>query len=68
MDPVDVDIADYDFLSDFGDPDDHLDLDHDRDDGDFSDAEIEYYLNSTNRLFGRQRPLHLILGGGLRAF
>ncbi|XP_024020401.1 reticulon-like protein B6 [Morus notabilis] len=69
MDLLDVDIADYDFLRDL---DDHDNLDHnDDDDDDFSDHGIEkFYVHNVtcgNRLFGRQRPLHLILGGGLCA-
>lgn len=65
MDPaVDhMDIADSDFLSDIGDDDD---------DEYSSDPEIEKYyvhcITCRNRLFGRQRPLHLVLGGGLGTY
>lgn len=60
MDPVDVDIADCDFLSDRGD---ELCSDDD------SDSDIDNYhfhFTCKNRLFGRQRPLHLVLGSGRR--
>lgn len=58
LDPVDVDIADADFLSDRGE-----DLQTDDD----SDSDIDNYCHQftcKNRLFGRQKPLHLVLGRG----
>ncbi|KAF3454771.1 hypothetical protein FNV43_RR05219 [Rhamnella rubrinervis] len=58
LDPVDVDIADCDFLSGRG-----AKLSSDDD----SDSDIDYYhlhFTCKNRLFGRQRPLHLVLGSG----
>ncbi|KAL5580461.1 hypothetical protein UlMin_012903 [Ulmus minor] len=70
MDPVDVDVdvdvdvGDADFQSDAGS--DYRDYDDDS-----SDPEIDQYyvhcITCKNRLFGRQRPLHLVLGGGLSA-
>lgn len=66
MDPgVDhMDIADSDFLSDIGDDDGDVEGDEYS-----SDPEIDKYyvhcITCRNRLFGRERPLHLVLGGGL---
>ncbi|XP_062081667.1 reticulon-like protein B2 [Humulus lupulus] len=67
MDPaMDMDIADCDFLSDIGDSDGN-----DSHDEFSSDPEIDKYyvhcITCRNRLFGRQRPLHLVIGGGLAA-
>ncbi|KAF4363152.1 hypothetical protein F8388_009774 [Cannabis sativa] len=65
---VDMDIADCDFLSDKGDSD----VDNDIPDDEYSsDPEINKYyvhcITCRNRLFNRQRPLHLVIGGGLAA-
>ncbi|XP_050140710.1 reticulon-like protein B4 [Malus sylvestris] len=58
LDPVDVDIADSDFLTNQSDPVDSSDSDSDN-----------YCLAFTckNRLFGRQKPLHVVLGAGVSA-
>ncbi|XP_050370676.1 reticulon-like protein B4 [Argentina anserina] len=58
LDPVDVDIADSDFLE------------NQCDGYESSDSEIDNYcmaFTCKNRLFGRQKPLHVVLGGGLCA-
>ncbi|KAK9941043.1 hypothetical protein M0R45_017672 [Rubus argutus] len=58
LDPVDVDIAESDFLKD------------ECDGYESSDSEIDNYcmaFTCKNRLFGRQKPLHVVLGGGLSA-
>ncbi|ONH99596.1 hypothetical protein PRUPE_6G037900 [Prunus persica] len=58
LDPVDVDIADSDFLN------------NQLDNGDSSDSDIDNYCMSftcKNRLFGRQKPLHVVLGAGVSA-
>ncbi|PRQ34884.1 hypothetical protein RchiOBHm_Chr5g0074001 [Rosa chinensis] len=58
LDPVDVDIADSDFLK------------NQCDGYESSDSEIDNYcmaFTCKNRLFGRQKPLHVVLGGGLCA-
>nr|XP_011461529.1 PREDICTED: reticulon-like protein B4 [Fragaria vesca subsp. vesca] len=58
LDPVDVDIADSDFLK------------NQCDGYESSDSEIDSYCMAyavKNRLFGRQKPLHVVLGGGLCA-
>ncbi|KAB2616724.1 reticulon-like protein B4 [Pyrus ussuriensis x Pyrus communis] len=56
LDPVDVDIADSEFLTNQSDPDDS------------SDSDIDNYclaFTCKNRLFGRQKPLHVVLGAGV---
>lgn len=56
LDPVDLDIADSDFLK------------NQCDGYESSDSEIDSYCMAyavKNRLFGRQKPLHVVLGGGL---
>ncbi|PON69532.1 Reticulon [Parasponia andersonii] len=62
-----MDIADSDFLSDIGDDDN----DGYKHDAYSSDPEVDKYyvhfITCRNRLFGRQKPLHLVLGGGLAA-
>ncbi|XP_009374418.3 reticulon-like protein B4 [Pyrus x bretschneideri] len=58
LDPVDVDIADSDFLTNQSDLDDS------------SDSDIDNYclaFTCKNRLFGRQKPLHVVLGAGVSA-
>lgn len=60
-----LDVADRDFLSSEEEPDD--DDDSDDDDESESESDIDKFFTiaaAKNRLFGRKRPLHVVLGAG----